>query len=293
MNHAVAAVGTFDGLHRGHESVLNTLLQEARNLNLKPLVFTFDRHPLELIDSKRAPGALMTVEKKSNILQSKGIEAVTLSFDESLRSLTARQWMECLRKEYGVKSLVVGYDNTFGSDGLGMSLSDYRRLGEETGINVLEAPVVEGVSSSEIRKAVMAGEIEKANSMLGRNFRMEGSVVGGNHIGRTLGFPTANLQFDPKLVIPARGVYTAHAILPDGTRVPAMLNIGLRPTVEETTRPVIEAHLIGWEGDLYGQPLVLELHERLRDEKQFATLEELAQQLESDRLETLKRLNVF
>ena len=284
-----AAVGTFDGLHRGHNAVLASLREEAAKHGLKPVVFTFDRHPLELIDPSRAPKALLTPERKIELLKAAGVEPVVLPFDESLRGTTAADWMERLHRDYGVKLLTVGYDNTFGSDGAEMSVGDYRRLGAKHGIVVVSAPFVEGVSSSAIRRSVSAGEVEKAAQMLGYPYRLEGIVVEGNHIGRTIGFPTANIEPDRRLVSPAHGVYAATAILPDGERHPALLNIGLRPTVGQNEKPTYEAHIPDWNGDLYGLPLAVELIRRLRDERSFGSLEELRIQLEKD-LDALHRL---
>lgn len=287
MTDAAAAVGTFDGIHIGHAEVLRTVKLEAQKRGYEPLAFTFDRHPLSLIAPERAPLAITSVERKGKLIQRMGVTPVVMPFDEDMRATTAADWMRLLRDKYGVKLLVVGYDNTFGSDGVNLSIADYARIGESLGIEVVEAPYVAGVSSSAVRKAIASGDVEKAAEMLDRPFTISGTVVEGNKLGRTIGFPTANLQPRAGIILPAHGVYAAKAILPDGKTVPAMVNIGVRPTIRRGNAPTVEAHLIDWKGDLYGYPIRLEFHRRLRDEKQFNSIDALRRQLAKDRLEVI------
>lgn len=196
---------------------------------------------------------------------------------------TAKEWMRRIHDEYGIVALIVGYDNTFGSDGVTLSIADYKRIGEEIGIEVVEAPFVEGISSSAIRKALMAGDVERAANMMGRYYSLSGTVVNGNRLGRTIGFPTANLMPLPGLTIPANGVYAALVVLPDGSRHKAVVNIGTRPTVRRGDGRTVEAHIIGFDGDLYGHPLTIIFRKRLRDEMKFKSIESLRQQIEKDR----------
>lgn len=288
---AATAIGTFDGVHKGHLAVLDTLAALADERGLNPIAITFDRHPLELISPQRAPKALSSIEKKGEMLREAGVTPVILPFDEELRATTARDWMRLLRDKYNVRLLVVGYDNTFGSDGVNLSIADYRKMGRDTGIDVVEAPIVEGISSSAIRKAVEHGDVEHAADMLGRHFSLHGTVVDGNKLGRTIGFPTANLLPEPGMVVPAHGVYAARAILPGGKKLPAMVNIGVRPTIRRGEQPTIEAHILNWKGDLYGHHLTLEFHKRLRDEQQFKSIEALRKQLEKDASDTKSVFN--
>lgn len=283
MKPSVAAIGTFDGVHRGHLAVIDKLKEVASDNGLEPVVITFDSHPLSIIAPQRAPAAITSVEKKQDLLKKAGVRPVILHFDEAMRKITARDWMRRLHKEYGVKVLVVGYDNTFGSDGITLSIADYKRIGKEVGVEVVEAPFVKGISSSAIRKDLVAGKVEEASSMLGRNFSLPGNVVSGNHLGRTIGFPTANLIPQPGLTIPANGVYVATALLPDGSTYPAIINIGTRPTVRRGDQRTIEAHIIGFDGDLYGRRLILNFYKRLRDEKRFNSIEALRTQIEKDK----------
>lgn len=285
-----AAIGTFDGVHLGHAEVLKTLREASGEKGLTPIAVTFDRHPLELIAPARAPKAITTIAKKEELIAKTGVSPMIVPFDEELRKTTAREWMELLHDEHGVRLLVVGYDNTFGCDGVNMSIADYRHIGEQLEMEVIEAPLVAGVSSSAVRKAVALGDIADANDMLGRHFLLPGNVVKGNQLGRTIGFPTANVIPAPGLVVPGNGVYAAKAVLPDGHHLPAMVNIGTRPTIRRGNDLTVEAHIISWKGDLYGKEISLIFHSRLRDEQQFNSIDSLRRQLEADRQDVIAAL---
>lgn len=277
-----ATVGTFDGVHKGHRLVLDNLRNEARSEGLEPIAITFDRHPLELIAPERAPGFLTPVATKLRLLEEEGVRPLVMAFNEQMRRQTAYEWMRRLHDEMGVRVLVVGYDNTFGSDGLALSVSDYEALGEVTGIRVVEAPVAQGISSSAVRKAVAAGDVARAGELLGRPYRIEGTVRNGNRLGSQIGFPTANIATPRNQVIPAEGVYAGIATLSDGRRFKSAVNIGRRPTIGDLDAPLVEAHLIGFEGNLYGQTLTVDLFSRIRDEEKFPSLEALAARLKED-----------
>lgn len=282
MNRSAAAIGTFDGVHLGHVAVLDTLIGISEEKGLSPIAITFDRHPLALIAPERAPLAITTLSKKEELIARHGATPHVVTFDENLRSTTAKDWIRMLHDQLGVEEIVVGYDNTFGSDGVTLSIADYRIIGKDSGINVTEAPFIPGISSSAIRKAIASGDIKRATEMLGRHFLLPGIVVEGNRLGRTIGFPTANIMPEPGLAVPGNGVYAAEATLPDGRKKAAMVNIGTRPTVRRGNNLTIEAHIFDWEGDLYGQPLKLAFHERMRDEIQFNSIDALRRQLEKD-----------
>ena len=288
MKEKGAVIGTFDGVHRGHRVVIDRLLEVAKERNLEPVAMTFDRHPLALIAPERAPMMLTSVSKRKKLLTDAGLSTMVFEFNEDLRQTTAEEWLKKVGKEFGVKLVVIGYDNTFGSDGLNLSVADYKEIGKRHGIEIIEAAELKDISSSAIRKAIAAGKIEEAHSMLGRPYSLAGEVVSGNHIGRQLGFPTANIRLTPGIAVPPEGVYAAIAKLSDGSEHTAMINIGRRPTVADNKEITIETHLIDWDGDLYGKEIILKFLSRIRDERKFENLEALRHQLEKDRLEVLK-----
>ena len=288
-------IGTFDGVHRGHRLVLETLKREARKRGLQPVAISFDRHPLELVAPERAPGNLTSTRRKEELLRREGVETLILPFNEKLRGMRAYEWLDHIHRKYGVKLLIAGYDNTFGSDGIDLSIADYKAMGDAIGIEVMAAPEEEGVSSSAVRKAVKSGDIKKAISLLGHRPELEGRVAPGFKVGHEIGFPTANLQVSPRAVMPAPGVYAAMAFIEDAAEgLPAMVNIGYRPTFKGTAKEsrhlTVEAHIIGSDMELYGKNVRLEWVGRLRDERKFGSVEELIAQLQRDREETLGRI---
>ena len=295
MDKAVT-IGTFDGMHRGHRLVLDTLKREAAKRGLQPVAISFDRHPLELVEPERAPGNLTSTERKSELIRAEGVEPLILPFTEHLRRMRAYEWLDHIHRKYGVRLLVAGYDNTYGSDGLDMSIAAYKAMGDAIGIEVTAAPEEAGVSSSAVRKAVKRGDIAKATALLGHRPELEGRVMQGFHVGHEIGFPTANLQVSPQAVMPAPGVYAAIGYIEGADKgYPAMVNIGLRPTFEgtpkEATHLTVEAHIIGMDDDIYGRLVRLEWTRRLRDERRFASVEELKDQLQRDREDTLSMIN--
>lgn len=285
-------IGTFDGVHRGHRLVLHTLKEEAARRGLQPVAISFDRHPLELVAPERAPGNLTSISRKADLIRREGVEPLILPFTEQLRHMRAYEWLDYIHRKYDVTLLVAGYDNTFGSDGIDMSIADYKAMGDSIGIEVIEAPEEVGVSSSAVRKAVISGDIEKAKSLLGHLPEIEGKVLPGFHVGSEIGFPTANIQIPQRTALPAVGSYAALAYI-EGSKIglPAMVNIGYRPTFEGTEKAsghlTVEAHIIGEEEDLYNKNLRLEFIGRLRDEQKFGSVSELIEQLKKDREETL------
>ena len=289
-------IGTFDGVHRGHRLVLDTLKREAAKRGLQPVAISFDRHPLELVAPERAPGNLTSTARKAELIRREGVEPLILPFNEQLRKMRAYEWLDYIHRKYDVRLLVAGYDNTFGSDGIDMSIADYKAMGDAIGIEVISAPEEDGVSSSAVRKAVKRGDIEVGTALLGHRPELEGRVKPGFHVGHEIGFPTANLQVSPRAVMPAPGVYAALAFIDDGAEgYPAMVNIGYRPTFEgtgkESNHLTVEAHIIGMDKELYGKNIRLEFLKRLRDEKKFGSVNELIEQLRRDREETLRLIH--
>ncbi len=280
----VATIGFFDGVHRGHLCLIQQLLEEARKRGLKSLLVTFDRHPRTVVSPGHVPTLLTTLEEKEGLLRRTGVDEIAvLPFTHEMSCLSAREFMEqVLRRELNVQVLILGYDHAFGHGG--GSLNDYVRWGKETGIEVLRAHELEDVmvSSSKCRRLLEAGDVKGAAEMLGRPYSLSGEVVRGFHVGHELGFPTANLQADADKLIPAYGAYAVWATLEDGERHGGMLNIGNRPTIGNGETMSIEVNLLDYEGNLYGQRMTVEFVGRLRDERRFASRDELMQQLAQD-----------
>lgn len=287
----IVTTGTFDGLHRGHRLLLESLRMEGERRGWKPVVVTFDRHPLAMINPARAPHILMLPGERDVRLRNLGFEVAEVHFDEEMRRLTAEAWMRRLRDEYGAKGVMLGYDNTFGSDGTDLGIRDYEELGRGMGIEVLSCGVEPGVSSSDIRRALAAGDIAGANAMLGYDWTLRGNVVHGREMGRDIGFRTANLSVDPRLQLPGRGVYATMVTMPDGTELPAVTNIGMRPTFGEQGPVSVETHIPGFAGDLYGAELCIRPVTKIRDEERFKTIGDLRLGIERDVARSLEILN--
>lgn len=274
----VAVTGTFDGVHSGHRFLLSTLRREACGRTLESLVLTFSDHPLALIAPERKPPMLMSVSERARLIQAEGAGVEVLDFDESLRRLTAAEFLAMLHDRFEVAVFLLGFNNTIGSDRLGAAELAGRTIG---GVEVLAAGEHPDftVSSSEIRMALGRGDIAAANRMLGRPYALEGRVVTGRQLGRTLGFPTANIDADPCMALPAIGVYAGRML---GCK--AVVNIGRRPTVEgRDDAPLsVEAHLLDYSGDLYGRHVRLEFFGRLRGEQRFGSLDELKAAIAGD-----------
>ncbi len=289
----VASIGFFDGVHRGHLCLIEQLCQEAKRRDMSSLLVTFDRHPRTIVSPDHVPTLLTTLEEKEHLLRQTGVDEITiLPFTKELSLLSARDFMEqVLLRELDVRALVLGYDHAFGHGG--GAFADYVRWGQEIGIDVVRAHELESlmVSSSKCRKRLEQGDVEAAGEMLGRAYTLGGTVVRGFHIGRELGFPTANLKPDEEKLIPAHGAYAVWAVLSNGERRGAMLNIGNRPTIGNGEAVSIEVNIFDYDGDLYGQRLTLEFVSRLREEQRFATREELSAQLAADETSARKILN--
>ena len=283
MTDRIATIGFFDGVHKGHQFLFEHLQSLASQRGLQPLIVTFAEHPRTVLDSDYIPRLLSSLEEREKQLSQYG-EVVVLSFAD-IQPLTAAEFMTRLRDEYHVTTLLMGYDHRFGSDRL-KHPQDYRRVGEQCGIEVLTMnEYVEGewhVSSTEIRAALENGNIAVANELLGHPYTLRGQVVHGKAIGRTLGFPTANIApMDPLKIIPKAGVYVALVNTPTMDNAPAFVNID--------KQGLIEAHIPSFKGDLYDQILKIRFLRFLREEKHFDSLEELREQIKADIDSTLRQ----
>ncbi len=279
-----ATIGFFDGVHRGHRCLLEQVRALAAQEGLRSMVVTFDRHPREIVDPTYVPALLTTTEEKVALLHEAGIDEVrTLRFDREMSLLPALDFMRMARDAMGVRVLVMGYDHRFGHDG--HQNPDYQALGRSLGVRVVMAHELDGMkaSSSVARRLLAQGRVAEAAGVLGYDYRLRGRVVHGHQLGRTLGFPTANLSVPRGKIMPADAVYAAWATTDDGRRHEAVLNIGNRPTIEDGDGAVtLEVFLLDFEGDLYGRPLQVEFVERLRGEQRFDGLEELKAQVQAD-----------
>lgn len=284
MNRRAATIGFFDGVHRGHLFLINQMCSLAKERGMESVIITFDRHPREVIHSDYVPQLLSSPAEKLFLLHHSGADQVeVLHFTLEMSKWSASTFMkDVLRKQLEISMLVMGYDHRFGHDG--GSHEDYIRWGRECGIDVVLAHELKGekVSSSRIRSLLRSGLLAEANAMLGYDYSLSGIVVKGYQIGRNLGFPTANLQVPPSKLLPADGVYAGRVQLQDGGTCPAVLNIGRRPTVLNGGDISVEAHLLHFSGNLYGQEVRVELKARLRDEVQFASTGELKLQIQKD-----------
>lgn len=278
----VATIGTFDGLHKGHRRVIFFMKELARQRGLEPLVITFNRHPRSVVDPVNSPALIMQPSDRSIMLEQWGVTELKLNFTPEMSALKAEEWLCEIHEKEGVDLLVLGYDNKFGSDGNRYSPEDYQKLGASIGLEIVTAPVEEGVSSTFIRHRVKEGKIEEANRLLGHPFVLSGKVVEGKNMGSNLGYPTANIQPAPDALIPKPGVYAAEVELPEGRIGKGAVNIGYQPTVTETAPLRIETHILDYNGNLYGRTLRLNFLAHLRDEIKFDSIEDLKKQIKLD-----------
>ena len=287
----IATIGFFDGVHKGHRYLFKQLNEEAAARGLKPLIVTFEEHPRTVLQSDYIPKLLSTKEERKALLSAYG-EVVMLRFS-TIRDLTAEQFMIRLKEEYGVEVLLMGYDHRFGSDGL-RNPEDYCRVGAKQGIEVLRMEEYQDgtqhVSSTEIRTALEKGDVERAKELLGRPYALFGKVVHGKGLGRTIGFPTANIEpEEPNKIIPMAGVYEVKVkgerLKDEGVNELAnerVSGLGVRGMCNIDSQGVIEVHLLGYKGNLYGQNLTIQFLQFIRKERQFHSLDELQQQIKAD-----------
>ena len=271
----VATIGFFDGVHCGHQYVLSMLRELAEERGLESMVVSFSNHPMLYFNPQSEIRLLSTVEEKLEKIASMGIDnTLLLDFDSNLSRLTAKEFLTLLGKRYGVELLLIGYDHRFGSDKQN-SFNDYVEYGKELGIEIVKLVSFTTdnitVSSSQIREQLTQSHVEQAAQMLGYNYTLRGTVIAGNQIGRTLGFPTANIKVDSFKLLPANGVYAVQVIV-KGELYKGILNIGQRPTLPNSSHSM-EVHILDFEGDVYGDEITISFIKKLRDERKFDSLD--------------------
>lgn len=287
-------VGTFDGVHLGHRALIGRAAAEAANRSVDSAVLTWDRHPAAVLRPDRIPPMLTSPERKIELLEETGVDLVAvLPFDEAMSKWPPDRFAsDVLAGALMASVVVVGSDWRFGHKASG-DLALLASLGGSLGFEVegvdLQIAAGQAISSSRIRELVAKGDVEAATTLLGRPFDLDGIVQHGDHRGSSLGFPTANVPLAPGLAAPPRGVYAGRVRLPTGTWRSAAVNVGVNPTFggdPATMPPLIEAYVLDFQGDLYGQRLRVEFWHRLRDETRFASAGDLIEQMGRDVDET-------
>ncbi len=286
LNETWGTIGAFDGVHRGHQALIQRLVSSAHNEQKPAVVVTFYPHPVVVLRKIATPFYLTSSEERAALLGELGVDyVVTLPFSFELSILRAHQFMQMLVEHLGLRKLFTGHDFALGHNREG-NVERLRNIGEELGYEIEVVPPLdfggEVVSSSRIRTLISKGEVQQAARLLGRLYSLSGQVVHGDGRGHGLGVPTSNLEIQPQRILPANGVYACWAIVND-QRIPAVTNVGLRPTFEDQPlQPRVETHLLDFQGQLYGQMIKLQFISRIRPEKRFSAVDELLDQIRKD-----------
>jgi riboflavin kinase/FMN adenylyltransferase len=290
LRHGVVTVGNFDGLHVGHREILRIVTERARARRGEAAVYTFEPHPRRVLRPADAPRLLTTLEQKLELMEAAGVDVTIVErFDRAFARRSAVEFVrDVLHARLRPEEVYVGYDFRFGHDREG-SMRTLTELGPHLGFAVTIVPEVtvggRDVNSTRIRELLAGGSVEEAGELMGRPYCVRGRVVEGDRRGRTLGFPTANLDPENE-VLPAQGVYAGKLrLLGDAAAggLPAVVNVGRRPTFEEGGAVLAEVHVIDWSGELYGQRVEVAFLHRLRDERRFPDVEALKRQIAADR----------
>ncbi len=296
----VLTIGNFDGVHLGHQSIMRTVINRARQLDGQSVVLTFDPHPRKIVQPDRVTRMLTTTDQKLEVLAEQGVDVVIVEpFNMEFARISPEYFVrEVVHARIAPEEVFVGYDFHFGRDREG-SMRTLCETGANLGFSVTIIPEVkvgdQDVNSTRIRSLLDVGEVENVETLLGRPFSLRSVVEEGDRRGRTIGFPTANLLPENE-ILPAVGVYAAELRLLDGgesernERYPAVVNIGLRPTFYQAGRLVAEAHLLDFSGDLYGRYVELAFCARLRSERKFPTVDALKEQIAADVVAARERL---
>lgn len=289
-----ATIGVYDGVHRGHQAILQRLITGAHAAGLPAVVITFHPHPAVVLGKQKDFKLLTTPQERVQLLAAAGADyPLVLPFSPQLAATPARDFMQALKDHLGLRHLIIGHDFALGRNREG-DAAHLRELGKQLGYTLTRVDAVRAdgqvFSSTAIRSALRRGAVDEAAAMLGRSYTLCGQVVHGDGRGRTINIPTANIQPPEEKLIPASGVYAGRVHVGEQT-FPAVTNIGLRPTFGRTTLPRIEAHLLDFKGDLYGQQICFECLARLRDEQKFTSVDALIAQIQDDIFQTRQMLS--
>lgn len=294
--HTCLTVGTFDGVHLGHQKIINEMIYQSVERSCRNLLITFEPHPQLVLAKSSEIRLLSTLEQKLDYLKYLSIQNVlVINFTKSFSELSFNSFIEdYLIKKIGLNTIIVGADHHFGKDRQG-NPKILKEMGENLGFSVIEVePLMykdAKISSSRIRKSLLSGEIKLANEMLGKKYELKGKVVKGNQRGKEIGFPTANIELDnPHKLIPMRGVYFVEVDI-NNRNFYGMMNIGYRPTFNNSSELILEVHIFYFREDIYGEFIIIRFIDKLRDEKKFNSVAELKQQLEIDKQVCFDKIN--
>ncbi len=285
---SVVTIGTFDGLHLGHQQILKTVSEIARTNNYRSVLITFDPHPREVLGTNGQPLFLLTtIDERIELVEKENIDlCIVIPFTRTLSLLSAEEFFEkIIVEKAGARHVVVGFDHKFGK-GRGADAKELERIAREHNIQstTVMAYTIDGqkISSTTARKALFDGNVEYAHTILGRPFTIQGIVQRGDGLGKIIGYPTANVHQDNlRKILPKSGVYIVQAYI-KGQPLTGVMNIGTRPTVSEQHQTTIEVHLLDFDQDIYGTSIEIEILSRIRDEKKFSSVQILIEQIKKD-----------
>ena len=298
IKESIVTIGTFDGVHLGHQKIINKLIGIANEERLQALVLTFFPHPRTIVQEDASIKLINTIDEKAGLMKSYGVDhLVVKEFTKEFSRLTALEYVrDVLVNKLHVKHIIVGYDHHFGRNRTA-NINDLKEYGAFYGFKVTEIDAHEvgdvAVSSTKIRAALTKGDIITANHFLGYNFMLTGLVVKGQGLGKTIQFPTANLKIEESYkLIPKKGVYLVQSVI-DAQLVYGMMNIGTNPTVSDADKISVEVFFFDFDQSIYGQVLIIQLLDRIRDEIKFPKIEDLKLQLESDSKKAINRIKLL
>lgn len=292
---SILTIGTFDGVHIGHNKILTKLVEESKKNNLSSLIMTFFPHPRMVLQKSQEIKMIDTIDEKIHLFEKTGVDNLIIQpFDENFSKIRAKEFVEeILVKKLKIKYIIIGYDHRFGKD-REASVDDLKKFGLNYMFTVEEIAAQEihsiAISSTKIRNAILKGEIKKCNEYLGRNFMLTGEVVYGDGLGKKINFPTANIKIpETYKIIPKNGVYLVKAIINSEIYF-GMMNIGVRPTIGGKNKS-LEIHFFNFKDNIYNKTISVEIICKIRDEEEFSSIDELKIQLKKDEQFCLKLIN--